>query len=308
MLHDPVFKEHLASCVSGFVLFDEPLDRYTSMGVGGPADALVFPQNGEELLKLISFLRKEKVPFFVFGKGTNLIVRDGGYRGVVVALQGLNQLSWKPHSESEIIVRAEAGVPLAEIVQLSLKESLTGMEFCAGIPGSVGGAVRMNAGAFGREIKDVVTEITVMNEHQELETISLKDLYFAYRRLDLSSNAVIVSAEFALVPGKGELIAAKIGEFKSLRKRKHPLNFRNAGSIFKNPLNTPAGQLIEEVGLKGTRRGDAMVSELHGNFIVNLGHARTADVIDLMEEIKCRVRDSLNVQLEPEVHIVGEDG
>ncbi|OPY15378.1 MAG: UDP-N-acetylenolpyruvoylglucosamine reductase [Syntrophus sp. PtaB.Bin001] len=308
MLHDPVLKEHLASCVSGSVLFDEPLDRYTSMGVGGPADALVFPRNREELLKLISFLRKENVPFLVFGKGTNLIVRDGGYRGVVVALQELNQLSWGARGEAEIIVRAEAGVPLAEIIQLSIKESLTGMEFCAGIPGSVGGAIRMNAGAFGGEIKDVVTEIVVLNERLELVTVSRKDLHFEYRRLDISDNAVIVSAEFALSPGKGELISAKISEIKSLRKRKHPLNLRNAGSIFRNPLNIPAGRLIEETGLKGTRRGDAMVSELHGNFIVNLGHARTADVIGLMEEIKCRVRDSRNVQLEAEVHIVGEDG
>jgi UDP-N-acetylmuramate dehydrogenase len=302
------FQKHLASCVSGPMFFDEPLDRHTSMGVGGPADALVFPQSQEELVRLISLLRRGQVPFLILGNGTNLLVRDGGYRGVVVSLQGLKQLSWAPRSKGEIRVRAEAGVPLAAIVRLCLNESLTGLELCTGIPGSVGGAIRMNAGAFGREMKDVVTEITVLNEDQELETLSRRELSFEYRRLNLSDHGVIVSAEFALVPGNREEIAAKIGEIQILRKKKHPLNLRNAGSIFKNPHSMPAGRLIEEVGLKGMRRGDAMVSELHGNFIVNLGHARTADVVGLMEEIRVRVRDCRDVHLEAEVHIVGEDG
>ena len=308
MLHDSVFRKHLKSCVSGSILFDEPLDRHTSMGVGGPADALVFPQNSEELARLLGLLRKGNIPFLALGNGTNLIVKDGGCRGAVVALHGLKQLFLATHPDGKTRVRAEAGVSLAAIVNLSIKESLTGMEFCAGIPGSVGGAVRMNAGAFGREMKDIVTEITILNEHQEPETLSRQNLSFAYRRLELSKSAVIVSAEFALSPGKRESISAKISEILALRKRKHPLNLRNAGSIFKNPLNMPAGRLIEEAGLKGTRRGDAMVSEQHGNFIVNLGHARTADVLDLIEEVKCRVRDFQDISLEAEVHVVGEDG
>jgi len=290
------------------VLFDEPLDRHTSMGVGGPADALVFPQSGDELAQLIGLLRTVNIPFLPLGNGTNLLVRDGGYRGVVVALQGLKELSWASSSEGEVLARAEAGVPLAALVRLSLKKSLTGMELCAGIPGSVGGAVWMNAGAFGMEMKDVVTEITVLNERQQLETLRREDLHFEYRRLDLGDNVVIVSAEFTLSPGKQEEIFAKIREIMTLRKKKHPLSLRNAGSIFKNPRSMPAGRLIEEVGLKGTRRGDAMISEMHGNFIVNLGHARTADVVDLMEEIKVRVRDCRDIHLEAEVRIVGEDG
>jgi len=308
VLHDSVFREHLKSCVSGGVFFDEPLNRYTSMGVGGPADALVFPQSRDELARLIRLLQKENVPFLTLGNGTNLIVRDGGCRGAVVALQGLKKLSLTAQPEGTVLVRVEAGVPLAAIVRLSIKESLTGMEFCAGIPGSVGGAVRMNAGAFGKEMKDVVTEITILNEHQELEKISRQDLSFEYRRLDLSDKAVIVSAEFTLFPGKSESISEKVNEIMSLRRGKHPLNLRNAGSIFKNPRHMPAGQLIEEVGLKGIRRGDAMISEQHGNFIVNLGHARTADVLDLIEEIRGRVRDCRDIHLEAEVHIVGEDG
>jgi len=305
---DSSLQKQLAVRISGPVLFDEPLDRHTSMGVGGPADALAFPQNCEELATLISFLRRKTVPFLILGNGTNLLIRDGGFRGVVVSLGALQQLSWSPCPGGQIRVRAEAGVPLAAIVRLCQKESLSGMELCAGIPGSVGGAIRMNAGAFGREMKDVVTEITVLNERQELETLSRQDLSFEYRRLNLSENVVIVSAEFALCPGKGEEISAKISEILALRKKKHPLNLRNAGSIFKNPRSMPAGRLIEEVGLKGTRRGDAMISELHGNFIVNLGRARTADVENLMEEIKARVRDCRDIHLEAEVHIVGEDG
>jgi len=308
VLNDSLFRKHLKSCVSGSVLFDEPLDRHTSMGVGGPADALVFPQSREELAGLIRLLQKENVPFLTLGNGTNLIVRDGGCRGAVVALQGLKKLSLVVQPEGKVLIRVEAGVPLAAIVHLSIKESLTGMEFCAGIPGSVGGAVRMNAGAFGMEMKDVVTEITILNENQELETLSRQELSFEYRRLDLSGKAVIVSAEFALSPGKRESISGKVSEIMALRKRKHPLNLHNAGSIFKNPRHVPAGQLIEEVGLKGTRRGDAMISEQHGNFIVNLGNARSADVLDLIEEIRGRVRDCRDIHLEAEVHIVGEDG
>ncbi|OPY87850.1 MAG: UDP-N-acetylenolpyruvoylglucosamine reductase [Syntrophus sp. PtaU1.Bin208] len=308
MRHDASFQEELTSCVSDAVLFDEPLDRHTSMGVGGPADALVSPQSPEELARLISLLRKNRAPYLALGNGTNLLVRDGGFRGVVVSLQGLKQLSWLPSSDGAIRVRAEAGVPLAAIVRLCQKESLTGMEFCAGIPGSVGGAVRMNAGAYGREMKDVVAEATVLNEHQALEHLSRRDLSFEYRRLALPDSAVIVSAEFVLYPGNREEISAKIDEILSLRKKKHPLNLRNAGSIFKNPRSIPAGRLIEEVGLKGKRRGDAMVSELHGNFIVNMGHARTAEIVDLMEEIQALVRDARDIHLEAEVRIVGEDG
>ncbi len=308
MRHDASFQEELTSCVSDAVLFDEPLDRHTSMGVGGPADALVSPQSREELVRLISLLRKNKVPYLALGNGTNLLVRDGGYRGVVVSLQGLKHLTLSPSADGAIRVRAEAGVPLAAIVRLCQKESLTGMEFCAGIPGSVGGAVRMNAGAYGREMKDVVAEVTVLNEHQALENRSRRDLSFEYRRLALPDSTVIVSAEFVLYPGNREEIAVRIDEILSLRKNKHPLNLRNAGSIFKNPRSIPAGRLIEEVGLKGKRRGDAMVSELHGNFIVNLGHARTAEIVDLMEEIQVRVRDALDIHLEAEVQIVGEDG
>lgn len=308
MLHDPLFQKDLKSCVSGSVLFDEPLDRYTSMSVGGPADALVFPQSKEELARLIRLLQKQDVPFLILGNGTNLIVRDGGCRGVVVSLQGLKKLSQISLPGNKVSVRAEAGVSLAAIINLSVKESLTGMEFCAGIPGSVGGAVRMNAGAFGREMKDVVAEITILNEYQELETLSRRDLFFEYRRLELSKEAVIVAAEFVLSLGNQESIAAKISEIKTLRKGKHPLNFHNAGSIFKNPRHMPAGRLIEEVGLKGTRRGDAMVSEMHGNFIVNLGNARSADILDLIEEIKDKVRECRDINLEAEVHVVGEDG
>lgn len=308
MLHDSPFRRCLRSCVSGAVLFDEPLARHTSMGVGGPADILAFPQSREELVNLIRLLRQENMPFLILGNGTNLIVKDGGCRGAVISLRGLTRLEWVVAPGGEVLVQAEAGVSLAALVHLSLNESLTGMEFCAGIPGSVGGAVRMNAGAFGREMKDVVTEITLLNERQELETLSRRELHFEYRRLDLLDKGVIVSAGFALSPGTRTAISTEISEFLSLRKIKHPLHLRNAGSVFKNPLSMAAGRLIEEVGLKGTRRGDAMISEQHGNFIVNLGHARSADVLGLMEEIRNRVRDHRDISLEAEVHVVGEDG
>ena len=292
--------------MSGDIRFDEPADRHTSIGVGGPIDALVFPKDVLETAETIAFLRARRIPFLPVGNWTNLIVRSGGYRGVLISLTGLNGLEIRGSGDGDVHVEAEAGVALAELVTLSMHEGLTGMEFCAGIPGSVGGAVRMNAGAYGSEIKDVVAAVHLLDTSERIRTVTRDSLIFSYRSLDLPAETIIIGATFRLKRGVKEKIAGRIREILSLRREKHPLEFRNAGSIFKNPQTIPAGRLIEAAGLKGLRIGDAEVSEKHGNFIVNRGQASAAEVIGLIDLVQKRVFETTGHFLETEVRIIGE--
>jgi UDP-N-acetylmuramate dehydrogenase len=304
---DDAFREKLRAAVSGAVLFDEPLSLYTSFGVGGKADAVIFPKNREELSRAVACLGEESVPFMPVGNGTNLIVRDGGYRGVVISLKELHNLRMEEDSGGAICVHAEAGAPLAEVVGLSLQEGIAGMEFCAGIPGSVGGAVIMNAGAYGREIKDVVEKVVFMTGKGKILEHGKGSLNFTYRRLALPPDLLILAAAFSLARGDREEIRKKVEKILALRKEKHPLMYRNAGSTFKNPPGISAGRIIDETGLKGLQMGDARISEMHGNFIVNLGRAKAADVVALIDAVKKRVFEKRGIVLETEVCIIGED-
>ncbi len=348
-------RERLKAACAGRVLFDEPLARHTSMGVGGPADVMVFPADLDDLVRCLRCLNEAGLPVTPVGNGTNLICRDGGVRGAIVVLRDLQDLRLDretgerppvsgtcsgppgmeilPRRESgdpegvpddgrrgdgedmqgadgaarrAVEVTAGAGVALQALVALALKEALAGAEFLAGIPGSVGGAVRMNAGAYGRELSDILTAVVWLSRTGELRQTPREALTFSYRRTDLPAEAVIAAARFALHPGEAGAIRRAVDETLALRRAKHPLAQRNAGSIFKNPRPTPAGRLIEAAGLKGTRVGQAMVSEMHANFIVNLGGATAADVIALMDLIRTRVRAHAGVDLEPEVRIIGE--
>lgn len=299
-------KEKLKELVSGEVFFDEPMSRHTSIGVGGKADALLFPRNREELARTIACLRQAGMAYLPVGNCTNLIVGDGGFRGVLISLRDLRHKGIRPLEGGAVCLHAEAGVLLSEIVHFSVEESLTGMEFCAGIPGSVGGGIRMNAGAYGREMKDIVKGITLINGTGRARSVEREKLRFAYRNLDLPEDAVVVCAEFLLQRGSKEGVQSKVNEIIAMRKAKHPLQYRSAGSVFKNPRTVPAGRLIEEAGLKGSRIGDAMVSEEHGNFIVNVGKARAGDIIALIERVEEQVFLERGVRLEREVRIIGE--
>ncbi len=303
---DPAWRKELLKLAVGEVLCDEPLRRYTSLGVGGPADALVFPRDKEGLRKTLAFLVKEGLPFMPLGKGTNLIVRDGGYRGVMIGFRDLNKLE-REEDDTGVTISAEAGVPLAILVDWALKEGLTGLEFCAGVPGSVGGAVRMNAGAYGREIKDVVRRVAFLTPAGEIMQRGREELKFGYRSLAMMPDVLIFAAAFRLLKGAKEEIGQQVEKILALRKAKHPLAQRNAGSIFKNPQEGPAGQIIEEMGLKGVRIGEAQISEKHGNFIINLGRAKAADILALIDLVKDRVRRERGIILETEVCIIGEE-
>lgn len=304
---DSVFRGQFKKMVAGRVLFDEPMSLHTSMRVGGSADALVFPSGSEELLRIVNYLTRSGVPFCPVGNGTNLIVRDGGYRGVIICLQDLRDCALSGSGPDRIIT-ALAGASLRDVVALSVREGLSGLEFCAGIPGSIGGALRMNAGAFGREMKDVVIGLQLINGSGEIKRIANRDLQFSYRNLDLPPGALIVSGEIVLEESSREAVSGRVREIMGLRGSKHPVNYPNSGSIFKNPPGMPAGGLIERCGLKGFRIGDAAVSELHGNFIVNLANATARDISALIERIKKDVLAQTGVALETEVKIIGEAG
>jgi UDP-N-acetylmuramate dehydrogenase len=300
------FRDKLKEMVEGEVLFDEPLDRHTSIRVGGRADALVFPGSGEALRRVIAHCRSCNRPYTPVGNWTNLIVRDGGYRGVIISMQGLRSLVWERDGQGGVLARVQAGVPVAEMVRVAAREGYSGMEFCAGIPGSVGGAVVMNAGAYGSEIRDVIQEATLMDSRGEVFRRAKREMTFSYRKLILPEEMIVVGAVFALRQGDPAKIQERVADILAKRRQKHPLEYPNAGSVFKNPEGGPAGRIIEDAGLKGARIGGAMISEKHGNFIVNAGNASASDILALIDLVRTKVRERTGISLETEVRVIGE--
>lgn len=306
-MHEPEWRKQLRELATGTVLFDERMDRHTSIGVGGPADALVVPESTAELGRLVALLRAGGIPVFFVGNGTNLIVRDGGFRGVIVVTKGLRSVRPEPRGEGRAAIHAAAGAALAEVVALSAREGLAGMEFCAGIPGSVGGGIRMNAGAYGSELKDVLESVDLLNGGGSFRRCTRSALQFEYRHLALPEGACVLGGVFDLARGDRGAIEGRIRGILGTRSGKHPLQHRSAGSVFKNPRGMPAGRIIDEAGLKGLTLGGARVSEMHGNFIVNLGSATARDIIGLIGLVRERVREKTGIDLEPEVKIIGEE-
>jgi UDP-N-acetylmuramate dehydrogenase len=296
------YKKWASGLIKGRVLFDAPMRQFTSMKVGGPADSLLFPKDADELKKVIRFARRKKIPFLILGKGTNLVVRDKGVRGWVINLtQGMKKIK----IDGEMI-EAEAGLSLQQLVQFSIQKGLTGLEPFYGIPGTVGGGLAMNAGAWGAELKDVLLSVTLMKEDGEIVERSRSRLRFSYRGLVIPPSWIILKGQFQLKKGKKEETLERVKSYSEMRKRKQPLDYPSAGSIFKNPKEGPAGKWIEEAGLKGFRIGQAMVSDRHANFIINLGKAKAEEVIRLMEFIGKKIYEEKGISLEREVKVVGE--
>jgi UDP-N-acetylmuramate dehydrogenase len=292
---------------SGKIFYDEPMSRHTSLRVGGNADALVIIESEDQLAQIVHWLKEAKMNYLPVGNLTNIIVRDGGYRGAILLMSGLKEISCRETPEGVHTVLAHAGAALAKVVAVSAMNGLTGLEFCAGIPGSIGGAVWMNAGAFGREMKDVVAEVSFLDKDGQKKTRKKEEIIFDYRRSVWPPAAVIFSVQLKLEKGEGEQIRHRISEIMQLRQEKHPLEYPSAGSIFKNSPGMPAGRLIEEMGLKGKRCGDAEVSPQHANFIVNKGKATAADILDLIDFIRDKARTEKSIDLEMEVIVVGEN-
>jgi UDP-N-acetylmuramate dehydrogenase len=284
----------------------EPLGRHTSFRIGGPADVFVEVASVPELIGILRACATHATPVFFLGGGTNLLVSDRGARGVVVKLgKPFDFVEWDLGGD-EARLRVGAAVPFKRLVSQTVAEGLAGLEFGEGIPGTLGGGLLMNAGAFGGEIGRVVDAIEAVDERGEPLVLPRERLAFAYRRLELPARVIVTAVRLRLRRGEPAALAAVIQDAKSRRDRHQPKGHPNAGSIFKNPPGAPAGKLLEAVGLKGARLGNAMVSLRHANFIVNLGGARAADVKGLMDLAARVVRQRLGVELEPEVRLVGD--
>lgn len=282
---------------------NEPMKAHTSFRIGGPADILVIPSDAIQLEKVVKEVRTEGIPLTIIGNGSNVLVKDKGIRGVVVKLG--NALRSMECSGDKLT--AEAGVSLAAISNKAAACGLTGLEFAVGIPGSLGGAVFMNAGAYDGEMRKVVAQVTVLTVDGKIEVLSNEDLEFGYRHSSIQDNgAIIISVEMQLAIGDIDEIRAKMADFTNRRTTKQPLDIPNAGSMFRRPPGYYAGTLIEEAGLKGYMVGDAQVSTKHAGFVVNVGNATAADVLRLIEEVQDKVYAYAGVRLEPEVRIYGE--
>ena len=282
---------------------DEPMKSHTTFRVGGPADYFVTPQTAEEVAKVIEACTQEKVPYYIVGNGSNLLVSDKGYEGVIIQIyKQMNQVKVEGAQ-----IHAQAGALLSMIAKRALDAELTGFEFAAGIPGTLGGACVMNAGAYGGEMKDVLKSVTVLTGKGEVKTLAKEELELGYRTSVIAKkDYIVLSAVIRLENGKKEEIKAVMDDLKEKRITKQPLEYPSAGSTFKRPEGYFAGKLIQDCGLKGFRVGDAVVSEKHSGFVINAGQATAADVMALIRHVQQEVEEKFHVRIEPEVRLLGE--
>lgn len=286
------------------VFIDEPMSKHTSFRIGGPADVFVIPQNMEQLKNIYIFCKKENIPVTIMGNGSNLLVRDKGIRGVVIKLFK-NMEHYKIDGN---IVEAEAGILLSKLANIICKEELEGFEFASGIPGTLGGAIFMNAGAYDGEMSYIVSETTYMDREGKIKTIKGEEHNFSYRKSFFQTlDCVILSSKLQLKKGVKEDIRAKINDYTKRRVSKQPLMYPSAGSVFKRPVGYYAGKLIQDSGLQGYQIGGAQVSEMHCGFIINRGGATAKDVLDLIKHVQKTVNEKFNAFLETEIKIIGEE-
>ena len=294
--------KELRTRVRGQVLFREPMARHTTFKIGGPADLVVIPEDAEDLKAALRFARCRGLAVFVLGSGSNTLVRDGGIRGLVILSEKLQDLE---RAGSEVTVGA--GVRTSRLLAFCSKQGLAGLEFLSGIPGTVGGAVWGNAGAWGGAAADRLGRVKLVTQDGDELLLNRHAIVFGYRASGFPQGAVIIQATFALALGDPAVIRQQISRWLVQRNASQPVEFRSAGSIFKNPPGDYAGRLVDASGVKGTRIGGAMISEKHGNFFVNLGGARAADVLALVRLGRERVRATAGIELELEIRVVGED-
>ena len=285
------------------IYVNEKMEKHTTFRIGGPADYFVMPSDVTDVKAVIELCEQEKVPYYVVGNGSNLLVGDKGFRGVIIQIaSNMNQLQ----ADGEVIT-AQAGCSLAQIAGKALDEELAGFEFAAGIPGTLGGAVRMNAGAYGGEIKDVLESAVVLTKEGKVMELSANEMEFGYRTSIIERTGwTILGGKIRLHKGKREEIKAVMDDLRERRVSKQPLEYPSAGSTFKRPKGYFSGKLIQDAGLRGFRVGGACVSEKHSGFVINIDHATATDVVSLMEQVDEKVRAQFGVGLEPEVRRIGE--
>lgn len=285
------------------VFQDEPMKAHTTFRVGGPADYFVCPKCNSEVEKLVSLCQEVGMPYYILGNGSNLLVGDKGYRGVVIQIyKEMNDIQVQGEH-----IYMEAGALLSRIGSIALEAELTGFEFAAGIPGTMGGAVVMNAGAYGGEMKDVLESVTVLTPNGEILVLKNEELELGYRTSIIAKkDYVVLSAIIKLNYGNKEAIREKMNELKIQRTTKQPLEYPSAGSTFKRPTGYFAGKLIQDAGLRGFQVGGAQVSEKHCGFVINKDNATAADIVELMNQVSAIVKEKFGVELEPEVKRLGE--
>lgn len=285
------------------ILKDEPMSAHTTFRIGGPADYFAMPSSAEEIRRIVSLCIEREIPYYIIGNGSNLLVGDKGFRGVIIQI-------FKNMREIRIdgeTVTAQAGALLSKVAAAAYEAGLTGFEFASGIPGTLGGAVRMNAGAYGGEIRQVLKSADVLTPEGEVLTLPVEEMKMGYRTSIVSKmDYVVLGAQLSLEKGQKEEIRARMDELKEKRVSKQPLEFGSAGSTFKRPEGYFAGKLIEDAGLRGYRVGNAQVSEKHCGFVINRGGATAAEVTELMDYIIRRVEETSGVHLDPEVKRIGE--
>ena len=287
---------------TGTLLEQELMSRHTSFRIGGPADYFVEPASVDELAGVLSLARQEKVPFFIVGNGSNLLVSDEGFRGMIVHTGG----SLRSISVEGDVIYAQAGALLGAVAGAALKAELTGMEFAAGIPGTLGGAVCMNAGAYGGEMKDILLDAEVLTQDGERLVIPVEELDLSYRHsIIFEKNYIVLAAHIRLSRGDKTQIRNRMNELAGARKEKQPLEYPSAGSTFKRPEGYFAGKLIQDAGLKGYTVGGAQVSEKHSGFVINRGGATAEEVRFLIRQVRSKVKQQFGVELEPEVRMLG---
>ena len=285
------------------MLLNEPMKKHTTFKIGGPADVFVKVNDTEELKFVLNLAKNENLPINIIGNGSNVLVKDKGIRGIVLKLN-FNEII----KEDKDILNIGAGVLLSKLARFAMEEELTGIEFASGIPGSFGGAIYMNSGAYGNEIADKIILTTYIDENLEIKTITKEEQEFSYRKsIFQKNNWIILGGKIKLEKGNKEEIKRKIEEYSKTRKEKQPLNMPNAGSIFKRGEGFITAKLIDECGLKGYQIGDAQISTLHAGFIVNKGNATAKDILKLIEYTQEKVKEKFNVNIEPEIRILGED-
>lgn len=286
------------------IYLNEPMKNHISFKVGGPADFLLKPKTEDEIKRLIEFFKNENIPYIVIGNGSNLLVKDGGIRGVVIKIAD----NFNKFEIEDTKVVAQSGALLSFMGKAILNKSLTGFEFAAGIPGTLGGAIAMNAGAYGGEMKDIVKSVRLMDSKGNIIELSNKEMEFEYRRSLISkSDYIVLSAIMELKEGNFDEIKGYMKELTKSRVTKQPLNLPSAGSTFKRPEGHFAAKLIEDSGLKGLTLGGAKVSEKHSGFVVNIGDAKAKDIIELINVVKSTVYSKFGVMLEEEVKILGDE-
>ncbi len=285
------------------ILTDEMMKDHTTFRVGGPADVFVIPESVDEVKEAIRVAREEGIPYYVIGNGSNLLVGDHGFRGMIIQIyKNMNEITY---NDGEIT--AQAGALLSTIAKIALNNEREGFEFASGIPGTLGGAVTMNAGAYGGEMKHVLKNATVLTKEGEIITLPVEDLELGYRKsVIIDKEYVVLEAVIALSKGKTEEITEKMNEYATARKTKQPLEYPSAGSTFKRPTGYFAGKLIQDAGLRGYTVGGAQVSEKHCGFVINKGGATAADIVALMKDVNDKVVAEFGVPLEPEVKMIGE--